>query len=85
MQLLPEYFAPEPGEGLLSCQLADRNITTGFLASDHSQSPPCSLPFFHSAENTVLVNFIFIGSATLLKNVMYVHISPSATEVTGNY
>ena len=85
MQLLPEYFAPEPEEDLLSCQLANRHTATGSSASNHSQSPLFSLTFYHAAENTVVVNYIFTGSAALLKNIMPVRTSPSLTEVTGNY
>lgn len=43
MQLMPEYFASEPEDDLLSCPLTDRSIVTG--SSDHLQSPFCSLPF----------------------------------------
>lgn len=59
VQLLHEYFTPEPGKDLLSCQLFNRNIVTGSSGSNHSQSPLCSLPFLPFCQKHCTHKFYF--------------------------
>lgn len=81
LKLLPECFSPAPEEGVF-LSVTNRSTKTGSSAPDHSHSSLFSL---HSIENVVHVNFLCLGSVTVLKNVMHVHISPSFAEVNGSF